>query len=1073
MKIKKLVLQNINSLYGKWEIDFDCEKFRQFGIFAITGKTGSGKSSILDAICLALYGTTPRLEKDTAEAVSRGCNECMCELTFVDTENREWIATFAYEAVKQGTNKGKMKEKAIHRLSCDGKTVADKTTEVRSLVKEIIGLDFTRFCRAVLLAQGSFDAFLNAGKDNGEILERITGTEIYSRIAEKLKERYSAENTKLAAIEAQFNGIVIMPEEEAAQLRQEIEILDKAVAAHTRTQKDLNQLIQKFQQLEIFTRNLEKCGEDERVLTQDEVDFSAQRKRFEDGKKVLEADSKYRPYKELNDQQATAATALQKNEQLLQEQEKLFSENRQKVETATAAAGKYEKEFEELSKIFAAVNELDTIIRTLNANISSAAQRREEEVRNALNCRRELAEKRSNLAELEKNHSEATAYLAAHARDGELTAVQKICEEWLKNYKAHSSELADCQKQKNNIRKEVAVLQKLIAEKEELLAKETEKFEKISADAVVAEQHITDALAGTAKEQWQELYETHNQLYQQTLICQSLEEHRRHLQDGKECPLCGSKEHPFALGNIPAPEKELEKLQLLKNRLSDIDKAEKELQKISDMLNACNNAKLQIQSELDKLKIQRDGKQQDENSLMQKEQDLQDKLGQIAGDIDNNLAPFGLTWNREKSLLPAELAVRVKKFAEFQAAGTIFAEKKNELLNTILRLRTTLKTLLENCRNLKRNWQNEISKRTANKMQRFDLFGDKNPADEARKAEKIRSDFTSAREKAQQAFTEISTKRNSSIENIQKLKTDIAELNEKIISARANFVLACKAAGVTEEEFHSFVLSAEEMTALSAVDADLKSRRKQLALIRQNCEKEIKNISGFLAGKKSKEEISAELATVTEQLNEKNQIVGGLRQRIRQDDENKAKMAEQHSKLLEQQKVMHLWRQLYDLIGVKDRFQRFAQGITLEHLLVLANLELEKLSGRYRLLRSKTEELGIDVADKDQGDEIRGCKTLSGGERFLVSLALALGLAQMAGEKIRVDSLFLDEGFGTLDAETLDTALDALNSLRSRGKLVGVISHVAAFSEKIPCIIEVNKSGGGRSTLQGPGIKSL
>ena len=196
MRIKKLILQNINSLYGKWEINFDCEKFRQFGIFAITGKTGSGKSSILDAICLALYGTTPRLEKDTAEAVSRGCNECMCELTFIDTKNREWIASFAYEAIKKGANKGKIKENAIHRLSCEGKTVADKTTNVRNMVKEIIGLDFTRFCRAVLLAQGAFDAFLRAGKDNGEILERITGTEIYSRIAEKLKERYSKENTK-------------------------------------------------------------------------------------------------------------------------------------------------------------------------------------------------------------------------------------------------------------------------------------------------------------------------------------------------------------------------------------------------------------------------------------------------------------------------------------------------------------------------------------------------------------------------------------------------------------------------------------------------------------------------------------------------------------------------------------------------------------------------------------------------------------------------------------------------------------------------------------------------------------
>jgi exonuclease SbcC len=178
MKIKKLVLQNINSLYGKWEIDFDCDKFRQSGIFAITGKTGSGKSSILDAMCLALYGKTPRLNKDTSEAVSRGCSECMCELTFLDTEGREWIATFAYEMIKKGGNKGKMKSDALHRLSCNGKTEADKTTRVQKMVEEITGLDSERFCRAVMLAQGSFDAFLNAGKDNGEILERITGTEI-------------------------------------------------------------------------------------------------------------------------------------------------------------------------------------------------------------------------------------------------------------------------------------------------------------------------------------------------------------------------------------------------------------------------------------------------------------------------------------------------------------------------------------------------------------------------------------------------------------------------------------------------------------------------------------------------------------------------------------------------------------------------------------------------------------------------------------------------------------------------------------------------------------------------------
>lgn len=1073
MKIKKLVLQNINSLYGKWEIDFDCEKFRQSGIFAITGKTGSGKSSILDAMCLALYGTTPRLNKDTSEAVSRGCSEAMCELTFLDTDNQEWIATFAYEMITRGANKGKMNGNAIHRLACNGKTVADKTTRVRTLVEEITGLDADRFCRAVMLAQGSFDAFLNAGKENGEILERITGTEIYSRIADKLKERYNSEKSKLAAIEAQFEGITIMSDEEAAEVGKAVELLTAEVADGTLQQSALNKLYQKFQQLELLNKNLEKCNEDEKLLAAENLEFAAQRKRFESGKKVLAADEKYRPLKELQAQQTTAAAALQKNEELLKEQDKAFEENSKALEKAAGDAEKYEKEFEELNKILTIVHGLDNVIETLNESTAGAGEKRRTAVTTALQTRRELAEIRRKLADLTTSHSQAIEYLANHSGDGELAAVQKICTEWLKNIQELASELVRDQQADRLLSKEVSALQKNICEKEALLQNESGKLEKITVELKKSEEKITALLDGAAREHWLKLCEIQEKCYQQALTCRSLEEHRKQLKDGEVCPLCGAVEHPFALGNMPRPEKEFEELQQLKAKLNAIDNAEQAKQKIIAELNCCSTGKLQCQSLLEQLQIQLGAKQREVETLNLKSGKIQSDIAARSQQLDDTLAAYSLSWNRENFTLPEELTNRIKAYDSCQEKQAVFEQKSGEYQQAAAGLQAALKTLRANCRELRSEWKDSSARLAAGKARRQELFGSKDPAAESAMAEKKKKSLTELQNRAQKVFTETAANRSRTAEDIKKLQDNITALNEELVKVRREFELACTQAGVTGEEFLACVLPKEEMMALAAADADLKARDKQLSENRKNFETAVKELNAQLVNQKSKEQVVKELEDISVLLQEKNQELGSLKQQISNDAAAKEKMAQQHAKLLEQKKIMELWEQLYDLVGVKDKFQRFAQGITLEHLLVLANFELEKLSGRYRLLRSQQEVLGIDVADKDQGDEIRNCKTLSGGERFLVSLALALGLSQMAGEKIRVDSLFLDEGFGTLDAETLDTALEALSNLRNRGKLVGVISHVAAFSEKIPCIIEVHKTGGGRSTLQGPGVKAI
>ncbi len=155
-------------------------------------------------------------------------------------------------------------------------------------------------------------------------------------------------------------------------------------------------------------------------------------------------------------------------------------------------------------------------------------------------------------------------------------------------------------------------------------------------------------------------------------------------------------------------------------------------------------------------------------------------------------------------------------------------------------------------------------------------------------------------------------------------------------------------------------------------------------------------------------------------------------------------------------------------IGSHDgsRFRRFAQGVTLDRLVALANIQLVTLSPRYRLKRADLASLGLHIIDRDMGDQIRSTRSLSGGERFLASLALALALSGLEGRRSFVDTLFIDEGFGALDAATLDVAIDALEALQSQGRRVGVISHVAAMIERIAIQVRVEKAGAGRSTVR-------
>jgi len=174
--------------------------------------------------------------------------------------------------------------------------------------------------------------------------------------------------------------------------------------------------------------------------------------------------------------------------------------------------------------------------------------------------------------------------------------------------------------------------------------------------------------------------------------------------------------------------------------------------------------------------------------------------------------------------------------------------------------------------------------------------------------------------------------------------------------------------------------------------------------------------------------------------------------------------------------TLEVWQAVNMAVGSKngDRFARLAQSITLDVLLDRANHHLRDLKPRYRLKRAGTE-LALNIVDQDMGDEERSTRSLSGGERFLVSLSLALALSRMGGTGGLAATLFIDEGFGSLDAESLDLAIDALEALQSQGRTIGVISHVDAMKERIPVQIRVKRQGGGRSNIavEGPEAVSM
>jgi len=219
--------------------------------------------------------------------------------------------------------------------------------------------------------------------------------------------------------------------------------------------------------------------------------------------------------------------------------------------------------------------------------------------------------------------------------------------------------------------------------------------------------------------------------------------------------------------------------------------------------------------------------------------------------------------------------------------------------------------------------------------------------------------------------------------------------------------------------------------------------------------------------KNNEETLRLSLAQQTKHYQESLHYFGQLEEKFKQQQKREQQHAQLLKQIKQQRNIFNRWAQLNELIGQADgkKFRTFAQGLTLQKLVAIANQYLEKLNGRYYIHKRENADLELEIIDTYQADNRRSMYTLSGGESFLISLALAMGLSELAGKNAQIQSLFIDEGFGTLDAQSLDLALSTLENLQSEGKTIGVISHLKELKERIGVQIQLHKQSNGFSTL--------